>query len=199
MSRFPAIVCAAGASSRCPEGKLFKLWRDKPLLLWLLETLASHPKLDRILLICGERMDEVKGLSQAFSGVETHFNADWAEGISSSLRLGERLLPPGNGFLVALGDTPLFRSETLDRVLPDDGQTSVNIPTYLGLSGHPVYIPEWAREDWRTLQGDQGAKQLFSRWGDRVRTIPVQDRGVVRDFDRLEDFQEQSALEEAVG
>lgn len=198
MPRFPAIVCAAGASSRCPEGKLFKLWKGKPLLVWLLESLTNHCELDRILVICGDRIDEVKRLTQTFSGIESHFNADWGQGISSSLRLGERLLPPGDGFLVALGDTPLFRSDTLDRILPTEGQTTVNVPSYQGRTGHPVFVPEWAREDWRTLRGDRGAKQLFPRWGDRVRTVPVSDSGVVRDFDRPEDFLELPKLEEVV-
>lgn len=39
----PAIVAGAGGSSRCPEGKLLKLWRGRPLLEWLLETLSDHP------------------------------------------------------------------------------------------------------------------------------------------------------------
>ncbi len=197
MRAYPALVAAAGASSRCPEGKLLKAWRGRPLLAWLLETLVEHPRVGRLLVLTGHRADEVQKIVNNFHGAETLFNPEWSEGISSSLRLGESQIDIGEGFLVALGDVPFFSAETLESVLPTLKSNTVNVPTYQGRPGHPVYIPEWARRDWVNLQGDQGAKQLFYRWGDRVRYLPTDDPAVVRDFDRASDFED--VLEKAAG
>lgn len=190
MASYPALVAAAGGSSRCPEGKLLKSWRGRPLLAWLLETLVEHPRVGQIVVITGHRSDEVEQLSREFDCIETHHNQDWPSGVSSSLKLGESRLPPGDGFLVALGDCPLFRPETLSAVLPTAEIETVNVPTYQGQSGHPVFIPEWARADWSQMRGDQGARQLFAGWADRLRYCPVDDPGSVRDFDLSSDFSE---------
>lgn len=187
--RVPVLVTAAGGSSRCPEGKLQKLWRGQPLLSWLLLRLSGHPGVGPTLVVTGHHREEVETLVGAFPGAETVFNSAWASGLSSSLRLGVSRLPlQGGGFLVALGDTPTFSDATLSAVLPDSSVDQVRVPVFEGQRGHPVYFPDWTRPDWATLEGDVGARPLMKAWGDRVLEIPVDDSGILRDFDSSADF-----------
>lgn len=186
----PAIVAAAGGSSRCPGGKLLRSWRGRPLLAWLLETLSRHPGIASILVVTGHDGERVESLLQEFPRASSIYNADWTQGLSSSLRVGVSTLSSQTGFLVALGDTPLFVSRTLSQVLPEDlALEQVRVPTYEGKRGHPVYFPAWTREHWPSLRGDRGASQLMSAWGDRVREIPVEDEEILRDFDSIADFE----------
>jgi molybdenum cofactor cytidylyltransferase len=189
---YPVIVAAAGASSRCPEGKLLKAWRGRPLLAWLLETLTAPPRLGPVLVVSGHNAAPVRTLALSFPGVQVAHNPEWASGLASSLRRGEQALGPGNGFLISLADTPLYRSETIDAILPrhPGEHKQVRQPIYAGQPGHPVYIPEGMRRYWPDLRGDQGARQLFERCSSGHCQVPVDDPGVVRDFDHTSDFEE---------
>lgn len=187
--RFPVIVAAAGGSTRCPEGKLLKLWQGRPLLDWLLGTLSGHPRLGPLVVVTGHLRSQVEKLAQTYPDVHTRFNPDWKEGLSTSLRVGEWALPPGEGFLVALGDTPLFSLQTLEAVLPSQDLVRVRIPLHGQREGHPVFFPEWMRAHWPELSGDRGARPLLSRWPELVERVPVDDSGVLRDFDQASDFE----------
>ncbi len=190
--RYPVIVAAAGGSSRCPEGKLLKSWQGKPLLAWLLERLSAHPGLGSLLVVTGHQREKVEALAADYPGARTVHNPDWRQGLSSTLKKGESQLARGHGFLVALGDTPLFQAETLERLLPPERCREIRLPTYQGRFGHPAFFPEWVRLRWGLMSGDQGAKSLIRRWARYVVEIPVDDPGILRDFDRSEDFQEQT-------
>lgn len=188
--KIPALVAAAGGSTRCPEGKLTKLWRGKPLLCWLLDTLEQHPQVGKVVILTGRHHAEVHALAGGRPEFEVYHNPDWSEGLSSTLKLGESYVPRGSGFLVALGDTPLFSAHTLSRVIPETEQEqTIRVPLYKGKTGHPVFFPEWVRDDWAALSGDCGAKPLFARWPNRVTTLLVDDPGVARDFDQARDFE----------
>lgn len=144
-------------------------------------------------MVSGHDRVRVENVVRGFSSSRAVYNSNWAEGLSTSLRVGERHVPQGSGFLIALGDTPLLTSETLGLVLPSqDSDEIVRVPTYEGRRGHPVYVPAWVREHWHRLRGDQGARSLFGEWPDRVLEIPVQDQGILRDFDHPADFIEAS-------
>lgn len=188
-STIPVLVAAAGASSRCPEGKLLKAWQGRPLLGWLLEKLVAHPRLGPIVVVTGGHGQAVATLAGSYPGVSVVENSLWATGLASSLKIGVTALPPEGGFLVALGDTPLFTLETLEQVLPSGHADRIRVPSYQGRRGHPVFFPAWTRPEWDELQGDTGAKPMMTRWADRLVEIPVEDAGILRDFDQTSDFE----------
>lgn len=188
-STIPVLVAAAGASSRCPEGKLLKALGDRPLLGWLLEKLVSHPRLGPIVVVTGGHGPAVATLATGYPGVQVVENLQWATGLASSLKVGVAALPPEGGFLVALGDTPLFTLDTLEQILPSGHADRIRVPSYQGRRGHPVFFPEWTRPEWNELQGDTGAKPLMKRWAGRLVEIPVDDPGILRDFDQSCDFE----------
>jgi molybdenum cofactor cytidylyltransferase len=146
--------------------------------------------------VTGHLEHAVECLLKGLSKVEAASNPDWSTGLSSSLRRGVERLAPETGFLVALGDTPLFRAGTLDRVLPGcpAQEREVRVPTFEAQRGHPVYFPVWTRPHWSRLCGDRGARQIMAEWAHRVREIPVEDPGIVRDFDRSADFESSAEL-----
>lgn len=186
----PAIVAAAGGSSRVPGGKLVQAYHGKPLLQWLLHRLSEHPGVGRILVITGGYRAEVEAMLYPYPRTRAIFNPQWRDGLASSLKVGVAALPPTPGFLVCMGDRPILSEATLNRVLPaslSDGQR-IRIPIHKRQAGYPVYFPAGCRPGFQCLQGDHGILPLLRMWNDQLERIQVEDSGILHDFDTMEDF-----------
>lgn len=176
-----AVVLGAGASRRHPQGKLLTDYRGKPLVMWTLENLRSLEVVDKLVLVTGFRADEMESL-----GVETVFNPDWREGISSSIRAGVGAVPKGHDLLLTLGDTPFFAKQSVSLLLA--ARARIRVPSYLGVWGHPKYFPRRFLPVLGSLSGDRGAKTLLSQYQDELDALEVEDPGILLDFDRPQDF-----------
>lgn len=185
----PCIVLGAGGSRRCPGGKLLKTYKARPLLSWTLSNLESSELIGEIVLVVGYKAEEVSELGNPFPKVRTVHNRAWNNGIAGSLAAGLEALPPCPGALVALGDTPFFRSETTRLVLPSEGKfDQIRYPVFQKKPGHPKYFPSWLFPEMQRLEGDEGAKELLKKYRARSQPVNVNDPGVIRDFDRPKDF-----------
>jgi molybdenum cofactor cytidylyltransferase len=128
----------------------------------------------------------------ALPGREVVFahNADYAQGLSSSLRTGVDALPPDvDAALVCLGDMPLVTAPMLDRLMaafdPDEGREIV-MPTFRGKQGNPML---WGRRFFaamRQVTGDVGARHLAGEHAEAVHEVEMADDAVMRDFDTTE-------------
>jgi molybdenum cofactor cytidylyltransferase len=68
---------------------------------------------------------------------------------------------------------------------PDAGR-EICVPTYQGKRGNPIL---WSRRfinEMLQLEGDVGAKHLLFKYDDIVHEVPMQDPGVLLDFDTQE-------------
>ena len=128
---------------------------------------------------------------------------DHAAGLSASLRCGiaaarER---EAQAALVCLGDMPLVRTATLDRliaVLDGDAHALACVPTLHGRRGNPVLWRSTLFDALLRLSGDQGGRPLLARHATAVREVAVQDPGVLEDFDIPERLAQFVGLAEAV-
>lgn len=92
-----------------------------------------------------------------------------------------------NAVLVALGDMPCIAASSMQAVLQGLGTHAIAAPLYQGQRGHPVafrcsLMPELAR-----LQGDEGARHLFTKYS--VNRIELDDPGVCFDIDSPADLE----------
>lgn len=183
----PAIVLAAGASSRCPDYKLLRLYRGRPLLAWTLENLLAHPGVGPILVVTGHCREQLEHIIP--ESITAVFNPHWQSGLASSLRAGIQAVPNSSpGTLVTLGDTPFFSPETLRELLVEREAEEIRVPQFGGKVGHPKYFPRWLFPELCLLKGDEGAKSLIKKNQNRCRVIAVDDPGVLFDFDSEDDF-----------
>jgi len=126
------------------------------------------------------------------------FNTRHAEGQLTSLwRLldwAETLPEAPDWLAVTLVDMPAFRPGTLallrDVARDDAGEALVVRPAVGSRHGHPVL---WHRDAWARLRRaalDAGARRLVHALvaEGRVRDVPVDDPGVLRDIDTPEDY-----------
>ena len=95
--------------------------------------------------------------------------------------------------LVALGDMPYLRRETLSELadallaLPAEGLAVVRPRSHRG-PGNPVGFTQPAFPELMGLEGDRGARELLERWQPQTRWVPVDDDGIHRDVDRPGDL-----------
>ncbi len=184
-----AVVLAAGRSSRmAPRHKL--LIEDasgRAMVARVVDgVLASRAR--PILVVTGHRAAEVQA---ALAGRPVTFvpAADYAAGLSASLRAGLAAVPPSTAAaLVVLGDMPLVTPATIDRLVdsydPEEGRTIV-APRYDGQLGNPVLWDRRYFPAMMALNGDTGARALLRQHGEAIAEIDVDDT-VLRDFDTVE-------------
>jgi molybdenum cofactor cytidylyltransferase len=191
------IVLAAGAGRRM-GGEIGK----KLLLPYLGEPLVVHVA-RKALKVCvsvvavtGCNAEAVaQTLRESVPGLRITHAPDWLEGQALSLRAGlkvleQEMIEDVAGALVFLGDQPLARLETLDTLIatfrynPEDFVA----PRYRGKRGNPVCIPRAWFARVMALDGDVGARPLLDHPDARLRLVDVDDSGVLRDVDTVEDY-----------
>ncbi len=182
-----ALVLGAGRSRRmAPHNKLLIADRTgKPMIARVVDNVLSS-KARPILIVTGHQADEIE---HALGGRPVRYvhAADYADGLSASLKAGIAAVPPeAAAAIVCLGDMPLVTGRMIDRLLdaydPDEGRTIV-LPTFRGKQGNPMlwdrrYFPEILQ-----VTGDSGARFLLGKHLEQVAEVEMADDAVVRDFD----------------
>ncbi len=189
-SAVAAIVLAAGRSSRmAPQNKLLVPDRaGRPMVARVVDNLLSSAARP-VIVVTGHRAEEV---SAALAGrpIQLVHAADYADGLSASLRVGIAALPiTASAALVCLGDMPLVTGRMIERLIeaydPDEGR-SVVVPTCHGKIGNPVLWDRRFFPDIAGLVGDVGARALLERHSEYVAQVEMGDDAVLRDFDTVE-------------
>ena len=184
-----AIVLAAGRSSRmAPHNKLLVPDRaGRPMVARVVDNLLSSAARP-VIVVTGHRAAEV---SAAVAGrpIRVVQAADYADGLSASLRAGIAAVPAtASAALVCLGDMPLVTGRMIERLIeaydPDEGR-SVVVPTCRGKLGNPVLWDRRFFPDIAGLTGDVGARALLERHSEHVAQVELGD-AVLRDFDTVE-------------
>ena len=182
-----ALVLAAGRSSRmAPRHKLLEPdAAGVPMIARVVDqVLASRARPVRV--VVGHRADEVMA-ALAGRPVTAVPAADYAEGLSASLRAGLAAVTE-RAALVVLGDMPLVSAAVIDRLVaaydPDEGRL-IAVPVHEGQWGNPVLWDRRFFPAMMALTGDAGARPLLRQHADVVAEVPADD-GVLRDFDTPE-------------
>ncbi|MCX7172131.1 MAG: methylmalonyl Co-A mutase-associated GTPase MeaB [Proteobacteria bacterium] len=187
MPRIAALVLAAGRSSRMDgSNKLLELLDGIPLVLRVVNAaLASH--VISVTVVTGHAAEQVE---TAIAGrkVTLRRNPDYAEGMASSLRCGIDSLPADiDGALVLLGDMPLINAAHIDALIGQfASQPAIVVPMKHGQRGNPVIWPRNCFAEIRSLQGDQGARQLLARHAGLITKLEMASDAIFADVDTPE-------------
>ena len=192
--RLAALVLAAGASRRA-GGANKLLAADRQGTPMIVRTVASalRSQAAEVIVVLGHGGGPV---ATVLTAADLHADPrlrlvhadDHDQGLSASLRRGIRVAADGgaDGALVCLGDMPLVRAATLDRLLAGfdrDVGAVAWVPTVDGRRGNPVLWHGGLFAALLALSGDRGGRPLLAQHATRVREVPVDDTGVLEDFD----------------
>lgn len=180
-----AIVLAAGLSRRMgDQNKLLKNYQDKPLVTHILSALKNST-IEDTAIVTGHDREAIEKLALEYD-VPTIHCTTYAKGMAESLKTGVEHFSDSEGIMICLGDMPHIKTEHLDHLADafraHEGQR-ICIAAYHAKRGNPVIIPKDIYPYIAELEGDQGARALFTRFADRVELVEMNDSSVVEDFD----------------
>lgn len=122
-------------------------------------------------------------------GLEVSVCGDADSGMAASLMHGLRATQDAAGWIIALGDMPFVRPDTIARLADALAHgAQIAVPVYHGVRGNPVGFGRTHLPDLLQLAGDVGARKLLQQYP--VAEITVDDPGICRDIDTVPDFQE---------
>jgi len=191
-----ALVLAAGRSTRMGgPNKLLAEIGGRPLVRIAVEqALTSQAR--PVIVVTGHQRERVAAALAGLDVTLVH-NPDYAEGMSTSVKVGIAAVPAdADGAIVCLGDMPQVDAKLIDRLLaafdPEKGALVV-VPTIDGKRGNPVvwsrrFFPELA-----ALGGDVGARHLIASYPEAVAEVPVAGRAALVDVDTPDALKELKA------
>ncbi len=177
------LLLAAGAGTRMGQPKALVVGDDGTPWLHASLRRLQDGGCRRVTVVLGAAADEAATLLE---GADAHVAvaADWAEGMSASLRTGLGALDPqADAALVTLIDLPDVTADVVRRVVAAaTGPGVLARATYGGTPGHPVLL---GRDHWAgvvaTATGDQGARDYLRER--EVTAVECGDLATGRDVD----------------
>jgi CTP:molybdopterin cytidylyltransferase MocA len=191
----------------------------KPALFHLLDSIRMAG-LDRIIIVTGhghERIERALAGNDCQLSVLTAYNADYGNGMFSSVKAGIEALRNGDELQAALlfpVDAPLVSAETIAGLIdahymhssilknqPLSGADSCEKPkasldfaafavtVYKGKNGHPLLIPSEYFGEILDYAGEGGIKAIRNKYADSMIRYETEDEGCVLDMDTPEDYE----------
>lgn len=156
--------------------------------------------MDEVRVVLGHRAAEIEE-NLAAEGVTTIRNPRYLEGMLTSVQEGMVSAPTDTEwFVIALGDQPSLRAETVARLLrtareeaADGGneRPTIVVPSYGGRRGHPLLISAAHREEIGALPEEGGLRELLRRHPEAIQHVTLDDERVLEDMDTPEEYQRQ--------
>ncbi len=194
-----AILLAAGHSRRFGADK-----RITPLTSGdtLLETSIGQAStsFDDVLVVLrsGETDFKLSLESQFSDGVSFFCAPDSTLGMAHSLANAIAYVAAHPGYqdwtavAILLADMPYVSTSTTDflkKTFADNlSLQPIVVPTFDGTPGHPVIFHRRFFKAMQNLEGDQGARTVIEANPDHLIRAPVEDNGVLKDIDTIQDL-----------
>jgi len=182
------IILAAGESARLGQPKQNLVFGDKTLLQNAVETgLASV--CEPIVVVLGANEQLIRPTVSEYPANIVH-NADWAEGIASSIRLGVTEVkknPQITSVILMLCDQPFVSTGLLNELATAGAENDIVACVYNNTAGVPVLFNAKYFGKLQLLTGDEGAKHLLLKYGEDVLYMPFPMGGV--DIDTMDDYE----------
>lgn len=188
MQRTAIIILAAGGSRRLGQPKQLLYIMGEPLLRRIVR-IAADAQPDHLIVVLGSSAYDCVPVIK-HCGADIVVNPFWESGLAGSIRLGvERAEEEGaDAILLLLADQPWLNAEVIQQFFNRmNGEPDMVIAaSYEGILGAPMMFGSAWFAKLKTLEGDQGAKNIVAREGNRVQVVEWSDGAV--DVDTPEDL-----------
>jgi len=185
------VILAAGPSSRLGKPKQNLVYQGRTLLQKAVETaVASVCK--PIVVVLGANAEIIKPTIKR-KEITILYNADWAEGMASSVRCAIQALiksAPGiTSVILMLCDQPFVDTVLLNAMVEKQSNLLPGIVAcaYKDTIGVPVLFENRYFDELLSLKGQEGAKKLLLKYKDLVFSIPFALGSV--DIDTMDDYE----------
>lgn len=192
MVKIGAIILAAGASKRMGAPKLFLPIHQKPLFMHCLEVALANT-LTPVLLIAGAHAEDFRKRTKELD-VQVLYNAQYTEGMSTSLKLGmEAMGREIEATMIFLADQPFVPSIVIQSLMEQyrlgrERGILIVRPSYDGVPGHPIIVDAQLFPKFHSLKGDTGGKEIIKEHQHLMVVIPFPNTIWGADIDTQEDY-----------
>ena len=189
--RTAAVILAAGGSSRFGSPKQLARWGEQTFLERAVEVaLASQG--GPVIVVLGAEIEQSQAILANYpAAIQVVINDNWAEGQSTSMKVGLAALPSNtNSAIFLLVDLPGLNPEIINTLIKRHRQTLAPLvwPEFEGKRGNPVLFDRRLFPDLAQVSGDTGGKPVLMAHKDKAERVKVIDEAVLMDFDRPEDL-----------
>ncbi|MDB2155082.1 nucleotidyltransferase family protein [Clostridium butyricum] len=209
------ILLASGFSRRFNGNKLLTELNDKPLYMYIVDTvreIISHKHLSSTYInkiICVTQYEEIEdNLKDTNINVLINNNSDL--GVSNSIKLGISYDMNADGYMFIVCDQPLIKKETLEKILERFKETNKGIVA-LGMRkqvenhdicnkdnladksyviGNPVIFSKNYISELLSLKGDIGGKRILKKHIEDVELVYADNEIELMDIDTLDSYKE---------
>ncbi len=168
--KITAIILAAGQSKRMgEENKLSKMWNGLPLIEHVCRS-ALASECENVIVVTGFQQQEIERCLSDYDLNVVH-NEDFASGMASSIGVGIQAAGKCDAVIILLGDMPGISTQMINQLLEaaqGGDAKQIVVSTSDGKRGNPLLWPEYYYDELKSLQGDSGAKQIISKYHDRI-------------------------------
>lgn len=190
MANVTAIVLAAGTSSRMGEAnKLLLDFKGQPIVKWVIDS-VQESTIDELVVVGSElSLDNLKHLVPSDSLLVENY--EYKSGMTSSIQAGVRVANETNALMICLGDLPLLKTDSINRILKvyRENPDRIVLPSHNGRKGNPVIFPSDFRSDILEHQEPEGCKAIIQMNKDRVLLVEA-DSSVLQDIDTPDQYKD---------
>jgi molybdenum cofactor cytidylyltransferase len=186
------MILAAGKSRRMGQPKLLLPFGEKTIIETIVEKVVSS-RVDNTLVVLGSEREEVEQKIKNFP-VQVAFNADYPNGMLSSVLCGLRTLPEDTqAVVVVLGDQPSVSKEVIDKIVDAYQETGKGIvlPVFKKERGHPVIIDMKYKDEIERLSPDIGLRGTVYSHPEDILEVEVDTPNILKDIDDEADYKRE--------
>jgi molybdenum cofactor cytidylyltransferase len=188
------IVLAAGGSTRMGRPKMLLPAGSGTLLSAAVAPLLEAG-LNPVVVVLGDRAEEIRRNAALPTDPRLVFVvcADWAAGMSSSLKCGLEACADADAVVIALGDQPGVTAKRVRMVTAAFGPgRDLVVPVHREIPAHPVLFGRSLFSELEALSGDVGAREVVQRHEGEAVRIEIE---TLPDIDTEEDYERFKASE----
>jgi len=178
------LILAAGQSRRMGFPKALLRFRGETFLDTLIGLFAA--RCSPVIVVLGAGAERIQG--EARRPAVFVVNAEWEQGMTTSLKCGLRATPEGSeGAMLTLVDHPAVAPATLDLLLREP-RPVLRVPRYAGKRGHPVWLSRDLFSEFLALPAGAAARDVVHSHFLEAEFLDLNDPGIVADIDDPEAY-----------
>ena len=185
------ILLAAGQSRRLKnENKLIKIFKDKPLIHYALNS-VQNSKIKKLIIVLGYQFKEVKKNIKKNKKIIFVHNKNYKNGMSSSIKSGlKKISKKDKGFIILQSDMPFVKTSDINKIYNSIIRKKylVHVLKYKNRIGNPIGFDISILNKFKKIRGNVGAKYMVKRLHKSTNFIKVSSDKVFKDFDKALDF-----------
>jgi len=191
------ILLTAGLSERFGSPKALAKINSTTSVIEHIQQMLLQTSIDEIIIVLGADAEEIKPFLLNHEKIKVVYNKDYREGQTSSFQTGlKNISPSTKGILLLPIDCPAIKPETIDMLCQQflKNSSKIVIPSFQNHKGHPPIFPISLKKDFLALHHSQGINIVAQKHPSGTLVYPVDDSGVVKSFNTLEEFQDIKKL-----